>query len=89
MRVIVDFTQTSGPHDGVQVKKLIAAGVPVLVHTLSIFMTHDKYIVVDNRVAIEGSVNWTEYAMVSAGRLVIIDDRRVVAPMAQGFAELL
>lgn len=52
VRVMVDYAHMSA--NGVQVRKMVDAGVPVYVHSANSFMKHDKFAIIDGRVSTEG-----------------------------------
>lgn len=60
----------------------------VYVDTVNTFMTHDKFIIVDNSMVMEGSVNMTGRALMSSG-MMIIDDMRTVQPLIDDFVQVL
>lgn len=70
-------------------KKLVEAGVAVYVDNVTSFMTHDKYVIVDNRVVMEGSVNMTGKALMSSGKMMVMDDMRAVRLIMEDFTQAL
>ncbi|GAB9473477.1 hypothetical protein Gpo141_00010627 [Globisporangium polare] len=77
--VIVDYPMMLCT--GSKVKDLVAVGIAVYVAVRTTYMMHHKYVVVDERVAMHGSVNFSHHALGSAGIVTIHDDRRMLDPL--------
>lgn len=73
---------------GSKEKDLIPSGVAVDVDIYPAVMQHHKHVLIDDRVAIRGSVNFSYHAMVSAGILAIHADVRVRTPLARDFSKI-
>ncbi|GAB9477971.1 hypothetical protein Gpo141_00015185 [Globisporangium polare] len=74
---------------GSKVEDLIAGDVTVYVDLLPSSVQRHKCVLLDDRIAIHGSVNLTQHAMASAGILAIHEDLRMVQPLACHFADVV
>ncbi|GAB9465807.1 hypothetical protein Gpo141_00003199 [Globisporangium polare] len=86
--VVIIVDNTLMHCSGSKVKDPIAGDVNVYVDLLPSFMQHHRYVLLDDRIAIHGSVNLTQHAMVSAGVLALHEDLRMVEPLTRHFANV-
>lgn len=85
VRVVTDDEKASDP--GSDVARLAAAGVGVRTDDSPDHM-HHKFAVVDERVVVHGSYNWTRSAADNQEHLCLTTSRAVVEPFARRFEEL-
>ncbi|KAK0056514.1 mitochondrial cardiolipin hydrolase [Biomphalaria pfeifferi] len=71
MRIITDKDQLSSP--GSKIWNLRKEGIPVRVNDSS-FLMHHKFVIVDEKILINGSFNWTYQAITGNKENVIITD---------------
>jgi phospholipase D len=77
--VKADRTQSGGPSQKVQIKRLKDGGVKVEISKLS-RQLHDKFAVIDGRKVTTGSYNWTNNAELrNAENLVVMDCKDTAA----------
>lgn len=84
--IIVDNTMVYC--SGSMVKRLLAGSVTIYVDCIPSFIQHHKYVLIDDRLTIRGSVNLIQHTMVSAGILTIHEDMRMVEPLARHFVNV-
>lgn len=86
VRVLTDRTQAAGQSS--KVLELADAGVPVRVHSKH-KIEHNKFLVVDKTVAINGSYNWTKPASaVNSENCAVMPEANAVAAFRKRFDEL-
>ncbi len=86
VRVLTDRTQAAGPSS--KVIDLVDAGVPLRVHSKH-KIEHNKFVVVDSKVAINGSFNWTEPASkVNSENCAVMPEPNAVASYQGRFEQL-
>ncbi|GAB9469700.1 hypothetical protein Gpo141_00006970 [Globisporangium polare] len=71
-----------------RVYDLMVVGILVDVDASTMYTMHHKYVVVDERVTMHGSVSFYHHALVSAGIIAIHDDRGMVDPPVAGLGHL-
>lgn len=87
VQVLVHFTQMQA--SGSQIKVMVNGGVEVYVDTANSFMTHDKLAIVDDREVLEGSVNWSDHALNSSGKILITNEMTAVRPLVEDFDDTI
>lgn len=86
VRVITDAEQTGAY--GSQIKKLRRAGIRVRMDKTTFFM-HHKFVVVDNKVLVNGSLNWTNQGVCGNQENVLItNNSELVQPFVKQFEHL-
>ena len=86
VRIITDDEKSEDL--GTDIPRLMKAGIPVAFDNSSSHM-HHKFAVVDGRVLLTGSFNWTRSASeVNQENVIVTDDARLVAPFVTEFERL-
>jgi phosphatidylserine/phosphatidylglycerophosphate/cardiolipin synthase-like enzyme len=72
---------------GSEYEKLIAAGISIHIDTRSGLM-HDKVAIIDGRIVLTGSFNWTNGAnKTNRENLIVIDSSQIAAPYETNFQQ--
>lgn len=86
VRVISDDDQANSL--GSDISKFVSAGIPVKVDHSKTHM-HHKFCVIDNRLLLTGSFNWTRQAVLgNQENVVVLDDPYLVGQFNQQFEKL-
>lgn len=88
VRIITDGCEDQGLAS--QVERLREAGIKIKSNKLGTgALMHHKFVVIDNKILLSGSFNWTNKAIVSNYEAVLVtSDRSLVLPFIQEYARM-
>lgn len=85
--VVADKTQKTAKHS--QINSLLEVGIPIFIDDQPA-IAHNKVIIIDNRILLTGSYNWTRAAELrNAENLLVIRDKGLVRQYADNFQKRL